>query len=286
MPNYKVIDGHVHFLPWEMFKPDSLDVVKNSIKEAGYPLPTPSDGGKLIEMLDQANVEKAFIISYVSPEVMGLTEKVNEFVSSLCAQHSDRLLAFCSPNVRDTVEEVGVAMDRLIRVLGVRGIKIHPCHQLVYPNEYKTGGLEVLKVIYEKAQEAKIPVMFHTGTSIFPRALNRFGDPIYIDDVAVDFPDLKILLAHGGRPIWMDTAFFLVRRHKNVYLDISSIPPKALLQYFPRVESIADKTMFGSDWPSPGVPSIRANVEAIANLPLSEEAKRKILRETALRVVS
>ena len=76
--------------------------------------------------------------------------------------------------------------------------------------------------------------MFHTGTSIFPGARNKYGDPIYIDDVAVDFPKLKILLAHGGRPLWMDTAFFLMRRHPNVYLDISGIPPKTLLKYFPR----------------------------------------------------
>ena len=55
---------------------------------------------------------------------------------------------------------------------------------------------------------------------------------MYLDDVAVDFPKMKILLAHGGRPLWMDTAFFLVRRHPNVYLDISGIPPKSLLAIF------------------------------------------------------
>ena len=75
--------------------------------------------------------------------------------------------------------------------------------------------------------------MFHTGTSIFPGARNTYGDPIYVDDVAVDFPKMKILLAHGGRPLWMHTAFFLLRRHANVFLDISGIPPKSLLNYFP-----------------------------------------------------
>ena len=60
---------------------------------------------------------------------------------------------------------------------------------------------------------------------------------------------LKILLAHGGRPLWMDTAFFLVRRHPNVHLDISGIPPKTMLKYFPRLEEIAPRTLFGTDWP-------------------------------------
>ena len=78
-----------------------------------------------------------------------------------------------------------------------------------------------------------MPVTIHTGTSVFPGARSRFGDPMDVDDVAIDFPKLTILLAHGGRPLWMDAAFFLVRRHPNVHLEISGIPPARLLEYFP-----------------------------------------------------
>lgn len=109
-------------------------------------------------------------------------------------------------------------------------------------------------------------------------------EPIFIDDVVVDFPDLKVILAHGGRPLWMDEASFLLRRSKNVFLDISSIPPQSLLEYFPRLDAIADQTMFGSDWPGPGVRDVGATLERFRELPLSEEAKRKILRETALKL--
>ncbi|HEX3156317.1 MAG TPA: amidohydrolase family protein, partial [Candidatus Angelobacter sp.] len=129
-----------------------------------------------------------------------------------------------------------------------------------------------------------IPVMIHTGTSIFPAARNKFGDPIYIDDVAVDFPKLKILMAHGGRPIWMQTAFFLLRRHKNVHLDISGIPPKILLKYFPRLEEIARKTLFGTDFPSPGIPTIEQNLEQFKALALPDSVKEQILSKTALDV--
>ena len=97
-----------------------------------------------------------------------------------------------------------------------------------------------------------MPVTIHTGTSVFPGARSRFGDPMDVDDVAIDFPQLKILLAHGGRPLWMEAAFFLVRRHPNVHLEVSGIPPAKLLEYFPRLEEIADKTIWGTDWPSPG----------------------------------
>jgi predicted TIM-barrel fold metal-dependent hydrolase len=126
--------------------------------------------------------------------------------------------------------------------------------------------------------------MIHTGTSIFPNARNKFGDPIYVDDVAVDFPKLRILMAHGGRPIWMQTAFFLLRRHRNVHLDISGIPPKLLLKYFPRLEEIAHKTLFGTDWPSPGIPEIEQNLTQFRALPLPEPVKEQILSKTALEI--
>jgi predicted TIM-barrel fold metal-dependent hydrolase len=66
-----------------------------------------------------------------------------------------------------------------------------------------------------------------------------------------------------------------------VYLDISGIPPKALLKYFPRLEEIASKTLFGTDWPGPGVPEIERNLQDFRALPLSDAAKQKILSDTA-----
>jgi predicted TIM-barrel fold metal-dependent hydrolase len=100
----------------------------------------------------------------------------------------------------------------------------------------------------------------------------------------VDFPKLNILMAHGGRPIWMQTAFFLLRRHKNVHLDISGIPPKILLKYFPRLEEIAHKTLFGTDWPSPGIPDIKQNLDQFQALALPDAVKEQILSKTALEL--
>ena len=164
-------------------------------------------------------------------------------------------------------------------------IKIHPPHQLLFPNDYLTGMKE-LEIIYRAAEANGIPIMYHTGTSVFPGARNKYGDPMYVDDVAVDFPKLKILLAHGGRPLWMDTAFFLVRRHANVYLDISGIPPKSLLRYFPRLEEITHKTLFGSDWPGPGVPDVKQNLDDFRDLPLKRETTERILGGTAREIWS
>jgi len=79
----------------------------------------------------------------------------------------------------------------------------------------------------------------------------------------------------------MDTAFFLVRRHPNVFLDLSGIPPKTLLEYFPRLEEIASKSLFGTDWPGPGVPDIKQNLDDFRGLSLSEAAKTQMLERTA-----
>jgi hypothetical protein len=82
----------------------------------------------------------------------------------------------------------------------------------------------------------------------------------------------------------MEEAFFLLRRHPRVYLDLSGIPPKNLMSYFPRLGEISHKAMFGSDWPGPGVKSIGANVEAIKGLGLPSSALEAILHGTAEKV--
>ena len=82
----------------------------------------------------------------------------------------------------------------------------------------------------------------------------------------------------------MQTAFFLIRRHSNVYLDISGIPPKSLLQYFPRLDEIVDKTLFGTDWPGPGVPEIKKNLDDFCALPLEKRLQQQILSKTALTI--
>ena len=173
-------------------------------------------------------------------------------------------------------------VDRLID-LGIRCLKIHPPHQLFPANGY-TLGLEALGKIYRRAESRGLPVMVHTGTSIFPGARSKWGHPLELDDVAIDFPDLKIVMAHGGRPLWMEEAFFVLRRHPNVWLELSGIPPGRLLDYFPRLQEIADKTIWGTDWPSPGVKDLRQNLDQFRALGLPAEIQERILSSNSLRL--
>src|SRR5215831_3908680 len=148
-----------------------------------------------LKFLDHAGVDRAALINYVAPEVIGFTPAVNQFVADYCKADAKRLIPCGSLHPRHT-RNILEDVEHLLR-LGIRMIKIHPPHQLLFPNDYLRGVKE-LEIIYRAAEANGIPIMFHTGTSVFPGARNKYGDPIYVDDVAVDFPKLKILLAHGG----------------------------------------------------------------------------------------
>jgi predicted TIM-barrel fold metal-dependent hydrolase len=273
-----ITDCHVHIEPYELFKPSALALMKAkraNFEEIESYSRSPS---AFLKYLDRCGVDRAALINYVAPEVIGFGPEVNQFVADYVKEDPKRLIACGSVHPRHT-KNVLADVEHILR-LGIRMIKIHPPHQLLYPNDY-LHGVKELEIIYRAAEANGIPVMFHTGTSVFPGARNKYGDPIYVDDVAVDFPKLKILLAHGGRPLWMDTAFFLIRRHPNVYLDISGIPPRKLLEYFPRLDEIARKTLFGTDWPGPGVPDIKQNVEDFRALEMPEEMRQQIFSGTA-----
>ncbi len=261
-----------------MFKPQALELMKKKRPDFDQIVEFCRSPKAFLNYLDVCGVDRAVLINYVAPEVIGFTNGVNQFVADYVKTDPKRLISCGSLHPRHTAN-VLADMEQILR-LGIRMIKIHPPHQLLFPNDYLTGVKE-LEIIYRAAEANGVPVMFHTGTSVFPGARNKYGDPIHVDDVAVDFPKLKILLAHGGRPLWMQTAFFLVRRHPHAYLDISGIPPKTLLKYFPRLEEIAQKTLFGTDWPGPGVPDIRKNLDEFRALPLTEEVRKQILSKTA-----
>jgi hypothetical protein len=168
--------------------------------------------------------------------------------------------------------------------LGIRVLKIHPPHQRLAANAY-TDGLTSLADIYSTCERHGLPVMVHTGTSIFPGARCKYGNPMELDDVALDFPDLRIILAHGGRPLYMEEAFFILRRHPNVWFDLSGIPPGRMLEYFPRIEELRNRVLWGTDWPSPGVASMAGNVKQFLALPLSDEFKIAALQDNAERLL-
>lgn len=276
-----IIDIHVHIMPFEMMKPHALELMKRGRKNFEEVEKYSASPREFLGLLDRLGVERAGLINYVAPTIMGFTPEVNDWIARYCKTDPSRLLAFGGV-LPGTVADTGAEVDRMAKI-GIRAIKLHPSHSVISPNEYMDGN-EQLAAIYDRAQANGLPIMIHTGTSIFPGARNLHAQPMLCDDVSIDYPNLVVILAHGGRPLWMEEAFFLVRRHKNMHMDISGIPPQKLLEYFPRIEEIADKVLWGTDWPGPGVPEIKGNIEKFKALPIREESKRKILYDNAARM--
>jgi len=249
-----------------------------SHRDAADVLSTPQN---VLRFLDSSDVERACCINYVAPDVMGFTSKVNDWICEFTRDHRDRLLPVGSVHPKYTVD--AAAETRRILDLGIRMLKIHPPHQEFAPNAYRSD-LPKLADVYRECERRRIPVMFHTGTSVFPRARNVFADPMPVDDVALDYPQLAIVLAHAGRPLYGETAFFLARRHPNVNLDVSGIPPKSLPRYVPRLVDIADKVLWGTDWPAPGVTSLRKNIDEFRAIGYGKSVEEKVLWANAARL--
>lgn len=235
------------------------------------------DRGIQPDRLDAFFTEEGITYSVVLAEVTPLTTGTssNEFVGEFC-QGTPGLVPFCAPNPYLERDLVG-STERLVGKYGFRGIKIYPSYLPMSPSDSR------LYPLYSLAQEARLPVMFHTGISSFPGSRLKWSHPLLLDDVAVDFPELPLVLAHGGRDLWFAEAFSLARIHDNVYLEVSGLPAKRLLDYFPKLGVLEGKVIFGTDFPV--IPDLRAAVSAVRGLPLSERFTDDMLGGTACRLL-
>jgi predicted TIM-barrel fold metal-dependent hydrolase len=271
-----VIDFHFHIGRYREYHPWVIEWVEsqsNDIKDPEAFLDRILTPEGIVDCLRANGVDYAVALAELSPITTGMLG--NEVVAKLC-QEVDSLIPFCSINPF-LVADLAGELERHVTEMGFRGVKLYPTYQHFYPNANR------LYPLYAKAEDLGIPVMFHTGSSVFRGARLKYGDPLYLDDVAVDFPDLKVLMAHSGRGFWYDRAYFLAKLHANMYMEISGLPPQRLLDYFPELERVADKVIFGSDLP--GMPHIKRNIDLIRGLPLKEETKEKILGGNAARIL-
>jgi predicted TIM-barrel fold metal-dependent hydrolase len=227
----------------------------------------------ILEYLDEQGVDYAVALAETNPLITGTSP--NERVAELC-QSSDRLIPFANINPYVTADLVG-ELRHCVNDLGCWGLKLYPTYQHFYVNDAR------LYPLYDEAQRLSVPIMVHTGSSVFRGARLKYGDPLHVDDVVVDFPELTMIMAHSGRGFWYDAAFFMAQLHRNVYMEITGLPPLKLPAYFPNLERNADKIIFGSDWPA--LTDIRGNIAAVRSLELSEESKAKILGGNAARVL-
>ena len=271
------IDVHVHA---ESAAAGSGDVASAAVRYFGdHGVPTALDD------LAAYYRERAMacVLFSVDEKLSGRPVVPNADVLAAAARHPDVIVPFASVDPtrgRDAVDEA----QRLIADGRVRGFKLHPPLQQFAPNDRSVYPF------YEAIEGARLPLIFHTGHSGIGTGARggggvrlKYGAPMAIDDVAVDFPDLPIVLAHPSFP-WQDEAISVCLHKPNVYIDLSGWSPKyfspTLVQYANTL--LREKVLFGSDYP---LITPDRWLEDFAALPIRDAVRPLILKENAIRLL-
>ncbi len=273
--NLAAIDVHVHIE--QTVEPSAADeAARNYFGDSGAPRDLPS----LAEYYRSRRM--ACIVFSVDERLSGRPQVSNDAVAQFAADNSDIAIAFASIDPTRGPEAVREAR-RLVSSGAVRGLKLHPPMQQFFAND------PIAYPLYEVFAEARLPVLFHTGHSGIGTNMPggggvrlKYGNPMPIDDVAVDFPDLPIIMAHPSFP-WQDEAISICLHKPSVYIDLSGWSPKyfspTLVQYANTL--LKHKVLFGSDYPFITPDRWLADFEKIA---IRDEVRPLILKENAKRL--
>ncbi|WP_020659259.1 4-hydroxyphenyl-beta-ketoacyl-CoA hydrolase [Amycolatopsis benzoatilytica] len=268
------IDSHGH-----LSLPDDLVAASAKYFAADHRAPTLAETAAYYRERKTA----AVVFTVDIEAATGHTALSNEEIAQAASEHPDALIPFASVDPAK-----GVAGARRFRSLverhGMRGIKFHPSIQGFAPNDRTAYPL------LEVAQELGVPALFHTGQTGIGAGLPGGGgirlglsNPMLLDDVAVDFPELTIIMAHPSFP-WQDEALAVATHKPKVYIDLSGWSPK----YFPPQlvhyanTLLQDKVLFGSDYPLITPDRWRAD---FAKLDIKDHVRPKILKANAVRAL-
>jgi predicted TIM-barrel fold metal-dependent hydrolase len=269
------IDVHVH-LETEIDDNAANEAAKKYFGDAGV-------GRNRYELADYYRSRKiGCVVFTVDERLTGRPPIPNDEIAAFAAENADIMFAFASVDPTRGKEAVDEA-KRLISTGGIRGFKLHPPLQQFHANDKQVYPF------YEVINEAKLPVIFHTGHSGIGTGQRggggvrlKYGAPMDIDDVAVDFPDMPIIMAHPSFP-WQDEAISICLHKPQVYIDLSGWSPKyfspTLVQYANTL--LKHKVLFGSDYPLIAPDRWLADFEKIA---IRDEVRPLILKQNALRL--
>ncbi len=226
----------------------------------------------------------AVVIFHVDSEHhLGHRRYSNEEIARLANENSDIMIPFAS--IDPHKGKLGVReARRLVKDFGVQGFKFHPSVQGFYPHDRMAYPL------YEAIQEMGKPALFHTGQTGVGSGMRggygimlEYSNPMHLDQVAIDFPDMKIIMAHPSFP-WQEEALAVAQHKPNVYIDLSGWSPK----YFPPIlvryanSLLKHKMLFGSDFPAITPDRWLADFEAIDIKP---DVRPLILKENAAKLL-
>jgi len=277
------IDIHTHAETSTRALPDAVEREMEEARERyfRYKVKHPT----IAQMAEYYRSRKmAFVVFTVDTERgMGFSGVTNEEVAESAAEHADVAIPFAS--IDPNRGKMGVReARRLIQAYGVKGFKFHPIVQDFAPND------RICYPLYEAIAEAGLPALFHSGQTGIGAGMPgggglriKYANPMLLDDVAVDFPELTIISAHPGVP-WQDEQLSVALHKPNVYIDLSGWSPKyfepKLVQYANTL--LKEKVLFGTD--NPVIEPDRWLAE-FEKLPIKPEVRPLIMKENAARVL-
>jgi uncharacterized protein len=274
----KVVDAHLHvprlstvssaWMQW------AVDYGRDSGWQTVFDQAGDPDPAGLDAMLDKEGVDAALLFAEYSPGATGI-QPVEDLLP-LIAHNPNRCRLVANVNPRLHHPPAAEAERQLD--LGAVAVKVHPVH----------GAFQVdrddMYPVYDLCAERKVPVIVHTGPSIFPGSQAEAGDPKLMDPIARAYPGVQFVLAHGGRGRWYDDAARMALTLDNVWIDLAGLPPNRLPDYYAGFDlpALARKWIFATDWP--GVPGIARNARAVAALGLPDDTLAAVLAGNATRV--
>lgn len=243
------------------------------------PLPSLEQTARYFRERDLACV----VFTIDTESTLGHSGVSNEEIAAAAAAHPDVFIPFASIDPAKGARGVAAAR-RLVADHGVRGFKFHPILQAFFPND------RAVYPFYEAVEDLGLPALFHSGQSGIGAGLPgggglrlKYSNPLHLDDVAADFPDLQIIIAHPSFP-WQDEALAVAVHKPNVWLDLSGWSPR----YFPPQliryanTMLRDRVLFGSDYPY--ITPDRW-LRDFAEIDVRDEVRPLILKDNAVRLL-
>jgi predicted TIM-barrel fold metal-dependent hydrolase len=280
LDGHVLVDAHVHapvlgslapaWIQWarDFGPPNILDDLWDA---DGRPRPD-----RLDALFEEQGVDAALLFCEYSPKATGY--QLFDDLLPLVEQNPVRFrpVANVNPHLHfPIVRELTRQLDA-----GAAALKLHPVH----------GGFRcddrALYPAYAVLVDRGVPLVVHCGTSTFPGSMNELADPAILLPVVRDFPELDVVLAHGGRGWWYDAAASMAQTFPHVWIELSGLPPKRLTDYYARFDlpRLARTWIFATDWP--GVPGTAENARAVAGLGFEADTVARILGGNALEVYS
>jgi uncharacterized protein len=273
-----LVDAHVHVPRLSTVTPAWLEWAVKFGQDSGwrdvFDAAGDPDPARLDTLLDAEGVDAALLFAEYSPGATGIQPA--EDLLPIIAQNPGRYRLVANVNPRLHNPPAAEAERQLD--LGAVAVKVHPVH----------GAFRVdrddMYPVYDLCAERGVPVIVHTGGSIFPGSQDGAGDPRLMDAIAGAYPGVPFVLAHGGRGRWYAEAARMALARDNVWIDLAGLPPKRLPDYYAGFDlpALARKWIFGTDWP--GVPGVASNARAVAALDLPDDTLAAVLANNARRV--